>query len=116
MNTKKQIILDLVSRKEGASMEKLIQATGWQKHTLHGALSTLRKNLPEGKTLNLEGTSIKNRHYCLRNESDVVTPANGKAFPQEKTAPKPITPTPESESKPASKPPKKEAMPTQASA
>ncbi|MDX1950303.1 MAG: DUF3489 domain-containing protein [Rickettsiales bacterium] len=41
--SKKQIMLILL--KEGTTIEKLMQMTGWQKHTVHGSLANLKKQL-----------------------------------------------------------------------
>lgn len=38
------IIMDLITRSEGATMEQLVTATGWQAHSVRGAMSgTLAK-------------------------------------------------------------------------
>ena len=37
------LILDRLERKTGAMVDELVDATGWQKHSVHGALSRLRK-------------------------------------------------------------------------
>jgi len=36
-------ILKRLERKSGATIDALINLTGWQKHSVHGALSKLRK-------------------------------------------------------------------------
>ena len=36
------LILDRLGRKTGATIDELVNATGWQKHSVHGALSRLR--------------------------------------------------------------------------
>ena len=36
------LILDRLEDKTGASVGELVEATGWQKHSVHGALSRLR--------------------------------------------------------------------------
>ncbi len=36
------LILDRVEDKTGATIAELVDATGWQKHSVHGALSRLR--------------------------------------------------------------------------
>ena len=36
------LILDRLGRKAGATIDELVDATGWQKHSVHGALSRLR--------------------------------------------------------------------------
>ncbi len=41
--TKPEIILKLVRRKTGASLDSLQDATGWQPHSIRAALTGLRK-------------------------------------------------------------------------
>ncbi len=36
------LILDRLEAKTGATLAELVDATGWQKHSVHGALSRLR--------------------------------------------------------------------------
>ena len=36
------LILDRLGRTAGATIDELVEATGWQKHSVHGALSRLR--------------------------------------------------------------------------
>ncbi len=36
------LILDRLGRRTGATIDELVDATGWQKHSVHGALSRLR--------------------------------------------------------------------------
>ncbi len=36
------LILDRLGRKTGATIDELVDATGWQNHSVHGALSRLR--------------------------------------------------------------------------
>ena len=36
------LILDRLANKGGATVDDLVKATGWQKHSVHGALSRLR--------------------------------------------------------------------------
>jgi hypothetical protein len=52
--TKQQIIIDLLRRPEGAGIEEITAATGWQSHTVRGAMSGALK-----KKLGLEITSKK---------------------------------------------------------
>ena len=47
-DSKKQILLGLISRKNGASLEELTAALGWQKHSVRGFITTL------GKTIHIE--------------------------------------------------------------
>ena len=37
------LILDRLADKTGATLGELVDATGWQKHSVHGALSRFRK-------------------------------------------------------------------------
>jgi len=41
--TKPETILKLVRRKNGATLKSLQDATGWQPHSVHAALTGLRK-------------------------------------------------------------------------
>ncbi len=47
------LILDRLEQKTGARVEELVDATGWQKHSVHGALSRLRSG---GFAVRLEST------------------------------------------------------------
>lgn len=42
-NTKQAAVIALLKRPEGATLEQLVAATQWQKHTVRGALSLLGK-------------------------------------------------------------------------
>ena len=46
--SKKDIVLGLISRKDGASLEELMAALDWQKHSVRGFIATL------GKTVSIE--------------------------------------------------------------
>ena len=44
--TKQALMIDLLKRKKGATIEKIVEATGWQPHSVRGAISgTLKKKL-----------------------------------------------------------------------
>jgi len=47
------LILDPLGRKTGATIDDLVDATGWQKHSVQGALSRLRSG---GFAVRLEST------------------------------------------------------------
>jgi len=67
--TKQQTMIDLLSRSEGASIPELMEATGWQQHTVRGALSgTLKKRL--GLELESIKTSGSDRTYRILKTSD----------------------------------------------
>ncbi len=44
--TKQALLIDLLKRKKGATIEEIVAATGWQPHSVRGAISgTLKKKL-----------------------------------------------------------------------
>ena len=44
--SKQQIMIELLKREEGATLHQLVAATGWQKHSVHGAMAgVLKKKL-----------------------------------------------------------------------
>jgi hypothetical protein len=60
--TKQQICLDLLSRPEGATIEELQAATGWQQHSVRGFLAgAVKKKL--GLMLLSEKPDAGPRHY-----------------------------------------------------
>ena len=60
--TKQQTCLDLLSRQEGATIEELQAATGWQQHSVRGFLAgAVKKKL--GLTLVSEKPDAKPRRY-----------------------------------------------------
>ena len=64
--TKQQTCLDLLSRQEGATIEELQAATGWQQHSVRGFLAgAVKKKL--GLTLESEKLDEKPRRYRTLN-------------------------------------------------
>jgi len=62
--TKQQTCLDLLGRREGATIEELEQATGWQKHSVRGFLAgAVKKKL--GLTLISEKPDAGPRRYRI---------------------------------------------------
>jgi Protein of unknown function (DUF3489) len=54
--TKQALLIELLKRPEGATVEQIAQATGWQRHTVRGAISgALKKKLG----LTVEATRIR---------------------------------------------------------
>lgn len=44
--TKQELVINLLGRETGATMEEIVDATGWQAHSVRGAISgTLKKRL-----------------------------------------------------------------------
>lgn len=52
--SKQQIIIDMLKRPEGATLKQMMEITGWQRHSLHGAMAGGLK-----KKLGLKITSTK---------------------------------------------------------
>lgn len=45
-SSKQQILISLLKRPKGAAIEELMEATGWQRHSVHGTMSgVLKKRL-----------------------------------------------------------------------
>ena len=64
--TKQQACLDLLSRREGATIEELQVATGWQQHSVRGFLAgAVNKKL--GPTLLSEKPHAQPRRYRISN-------------------------------------------------
>ncbi len=42
--TKQALLIDLLKRKKGVTIEKIVEATGWQPHSVRGAISGTLKN------------------------------------------------------------------------
>jgi hypothetical protein len=62
--TKQQTCLDLLGRRDGATLEDLEQATGWQKHSVRGFLAgAVKKKL--GLTLISEKPDTGRRRYRI---------------------------------------------------
>lgn len=63
--SKQQLCLELLRRSDGACVEELQAATGWQAHSVRGFLSgTIKKKL--GLTLRSERTGDGTRRYRIR--------------------------------------------------
>lgn len=43
--SKKQIVLEMLHRKNGATLAEIAEATGWQNNSIRGFISTMTKNL-----------------------------------------------------------------------
>ena len=60
------LILDRLERKMGATVDELVNATGWQKHSVHGALSRLRTR---GFDIGLEATKGRKAYRLAQKEA-----------------------------------------------
>ncbi len=62
--TKQEILIEMLSRAKGATLADLVAATGWQAHSLRGAISgTLKKKL--GLAVNSEKVRNRGRVYRI---------------------------------------------------
>ena len=62
--TKQQIMIDLLRRPEGATIEEITAATEWQSHTVRGAMSgALKKKL--GLAVTSEKVDARGRVYRI---------------------------------------------------
>ncbi len=62
--TKQQIMIELLRRPEGATIEELTNATEWQSHTVRGAMSgALKKKL--GLAVTSEKVDARGRVYRI---------------------------------------------------
>ncbi len=62
--TKQQALIDLLHRPDGATIAEMAEATGWQLHTVRGAMSdALKKRL--GLTISSEKVAERGRVYKL---------------------------------------------------
>jgi len=59
------LIVDRLARDTGATADELVEATGWQKHTLLGALSRLRSR---GFAMRLEALDYRRAYRLERSE------------------------------------------------
>ena len=58
--SKKQIVLDLMRRKQGATLAEIAKATSWANHSIRGFISTVTKkmDLPISSTKNEAGERV----------------------------------------------------------
>ena len=62
--TKQALLIDLLKRKKGATIDEAVEATGWQAHSVRGAISgTLKKKL--GLAVTSEKPSDGPRRYRI---------------------------------------------------
>ena len=62
--TKIETLLKLIKRPRGATLAELQKATGWQAHSVRGAISgSLRKKL--GLVVTSDQTEKRGRFYCI---------------------------------------------------
>jgi len=63
-DTKQALLIDLLKRKRGATIDEIVKATGWQPHSVRGAISgTIKKKL--GLTVISEPAEKRGRVYRI---------------------------------------------------
>jgi hypothetical protein len=75
--SKKQAMIDLLSRDEGATLKQLMDAIGWQKHSVHGAMANLKKEIHEKHGQTITGTKGdgEERVYKIAQDEPEMEPA-----------------------------------------
>jgi hypothetical protein len=88
-------LLAFMSRPQGATVEELVKATGWQKHTVRGAISgAVRKKLRQVVTVL---TSGDRRAYAIGKQGKGKPAVRPVAKPAKAAAPKPVAAKPAAE-------------------
>lgn len=66
-NSKKQIMIEMLARDEGASIKQMMEATSWLKHSVHGAMANLKKDFfaKHGKTITGSKADGEDRIYKI---------------------------------------------------
>ena len=65
--TKQERVLTLLSRAEGASLEEMMRATDWQKHSVRGFLAgTVKKKLGFQLTSSKAKDGVRRYHVAMR--------------------------------------------------
>ncbi len=86
---KKKLMLDMLKRPEGASIDELIKATGWQKHSVRGSLVNL-KNKDKHPITNSKDEDGP-RRYFLKSDEAPQAPVS-QPEPEGDTTPAPEAP------------------------
>lgn len=60
--TKQALLIGMLSRMRGATIQELVEETGWKPNTVHAALSTLRTS---GRQIAVEHTSGERRYRII---------------------------------------------------
>jgi len=62
--TKQSVMIEMLRRPQGATLGEIVEATGWQSHTVRGAMAgALKKKL--GLTISSEKDEVKGRVYRI---------------------------------------------------
>jgi len=75
--TKTDIILDLLTRAEGATLQQMVDATGWLPHTTRAALTGLKKKGREFTSTKADG--VRTYRLISEQQADVSTAATLKS-------------------------------------
>ena len=64
--TKQSQMIDLLRRLKGATLTEIAEATGWQQHTIRGAMAGLNiYKMKLGLTVNSEKDDVRGRVYRI---------------------------------------------------
>ena len=64
--TKQSQMIDLLRRLKGATLTEIVEATGWQQHTIRDAMAGLNiKKMKLGLTVNSEKDDVRGRVYRI---------------------------------------------------
>ena len=75
--TKQAILVSLLQRPEGASIAELVKATGWQNHSIRGAISfTLKKRL--GLNVTTQRDEKRGRIYRIAKPAKPTKASGGR--------------------------------------
>ena len=65
--TKQEILIEMLRAEDGATIDEIVAATGWQAHTVRGAMSgALKKKL--GLTITSEKVEGRGRAYVIADD------------------------------------------------
>ena len=67
VGTKQAMLINMLRREHGASIQELVDGTGWQPNTVHSALTTLRKR---GCKTSIKLSDRKRRYQITSAESN----------------------------------------------
>lgn len=67
-DTRRSLVIEMVSRAGGATLDELMAATGWQKHSIRGMISTLAKG-PDGLKITSMRRADRARVYVVAGEA-----------------------------------------------
>lgn len=77
--SKAALVLDMLRRENGATLEQLVAATAWLPHTTRAALTGLKKQGHEVTSIKAGG--VRTYRAIARQQADTITAADRKSKP-----------------------------------